>query len=95
MFSLNYFSVLTDSPKLYPDLFEDVIDPMEKATTTFDTVCATMKTLYLGNSEFVPPNIYYTLATRAQNARNAKFFLDEVYDRCKVKLFHNSSFELP
>ncbi|KAK7593143.1 hypothetical protein V9T40_007895 [Parthenolecanium corni] len=74
---------LQDSPKLYPDLFEDVIDPMEKATTTFDTVCATMKTLYLGNSEFVPPNIYYTLATRAQNARNAKFFLDEVYDRCK------------
>lgn len=79
--------VLTDSPKLYPDLFEDVLDPMEKATATFDTVLGTMKTLYLGNSESVPPNIYYALATRAMNARNTKYVLDDVYDRCKVNDF--------
>lgn len=57
---------------------------MEKATNSFDTVFGTMKTLYLGNSDIVPPNIYFALATRAANARNTKFYLDDVYERCKV-----------
>ncbi|KAM7249022.1 hypothetical protein ACFE04_026208 [Oxalis oulophora] len=75
---------LNESGKLYPDLFEDVLDPMEKATNSFDTVFGTMKTLYLGNSDIVPPNIYFALATRAANARNTKFYLDDVYERCKT-----------
>ncbi|XP_065212078.1 uncharacterized protein LOC135839798 [Planococcus citri] len=74
---------LEETPHLYPDLFEDILDPLEKVTSSFDTIWGLLKTLYLGNSNLVPATTYFSLATRGVHARGVRFQAESLYRACK------------
>lgn len=80
-----YFTCLfVESPDLYPDLFEDILDPLEKITCTFDTVWGLIRTLYLVDKNLVPPNAYFTLLNRVCAARSSRFHQEHIYNACRV-----------
>lgn len=75
-----------DAPKLYPDLFEDILDPLEKTICSFDTAWGIFRTLYLVDSMKVPQKTYYTLARRICNARAILYNSENIFNKCKVSI---------
>lgn len=74
-----------ETPTLCPDLFEDVLDPIEKVTCSFDTIWGLLKTLYLGDTKLVPSTTYFSLASRAVSARSARYAAENIFKACQVK----------
>ena len=75
---------ISDHPKLYPDLFEDGINSLEKTISSFDTVWGIFRVLYLCDKKTVPPNTYFSLANRILTARTTLFTTEQIYKNCKV-----------
>lgn len=73
-----------ETPHLYPDLFEDILDPLEKVTSSFDTIWGLLRTLYMANSNLVPATAYFSLAKRGIHARGVRFQAENIYKACKV-----------
>lgn len=63
-----------------PDLFKNVIDPIEKLGAGLDMTWGLSKTLYLGNSSLMPTKSYMAIHERARRARAVKFNSPIIYD---------------
>ncbi|KAL1501699.1 hypothetical protein ABEB36_006981 [Hypothenemus hampei] len=55
------------------DVFEDIIEPLEKLGNPMETTWGVSKTLYLGNNTLMPTSSYMAIHERARRARAAKF----------------------
>lgn len=63
-----------------PDIFKNVIDPIEKLGSPLETTWGVSKTLYLGNSTLMPTKSYLAIHERARRARAVKFNSPIIYD---------------
>lgn len=72
---------------MFPNVFEDVLDPLERPTSSFDTVWGVLKTLYLGDIKIVPARIYSNLEKRINIARATRYNTDAIFKACKVGVF--------
>ncbi|CAG2061797.1 unnamed protein product [Timema podura] len=66
-----------------PQLFPDVLDPLEVLGAPLDTTWGLVKTLYLTNSKLMPTNCYMGIHDRARRARATKFNSLPIYTACK------------
>lgn len=66
------------------DIFQEVIDPLEKFWAPLETTWGLAKTLYLGNSTLMPTKSFSTIHDRAQKARVAKFNSRPIYNAIKA-----------
>nr|CAD7592199.1 unnamed protein product [Timema genevievae] len=66
-----------------PQLFPNVLDPLEVLGAPLDTTWGLVKTLYLTNSKLMPTNCYMGIHDRARRARATKFNSLPIYTACK------------
>ena len=71
---------------MYPDLFEDILNPLEKTISSFDTVFGIFRSLYLCDSKAVPPNTYFSLVNRILAAKVTLFHAENIFASCKVSV---------
>lgn len=66
-----------------PDVFTEIISPLEEIGSPLDTTWGLAKTLYLGNQSLMPTKCYLNIHDRAKNARGSKYFSKPIYEACK------------
>ncbi|XP_015523020.2 probable cytosolic oligopeptidase A [Neodiprion lecontei] len=66
-----------------PDIFNDVLNPMDDLAIPLDTTWGLAKTLYLGNQSLMPTKCYMNIHERARNARSSKYIIKPIYQACK------------
>ncbi|GLH07434.1 Uncharacterized protein GBIM_12888, partial [Gryllus bimaculatus] len=69
--------------ELSPDLFQEVLEPLEKVSAPLDAAWGMMKTLYLTNSKIMTEKCYMTIHERARRARTQKFYNEKIFSACK------------
>lgn len=66
--------------------FESLMDPLEKLSAPLDTAWGVARTLYVADSEKMPPETYKQIHNRARKSRSLKFQSKPIYEACKVCL---------
>ncbi|XP_015601630.1 probable cytosolic oligopeptidase A [Cephus cinctus] len=66
-----------------PDVFKEVLNPLEELGVSLDTTWGIAKTLYFGNQSLMPTKCYLGIHDRARNARAVKFNSKSIFHLCK------------
>ncbi|PSN57744.1 hypothetical protein C0J52_00283 [Blattella germanica] len=65
------------------NIFEDVLDPLERAGASLETTWGLAKSLYLVNKDLMPVKAYMSIHEQARRARASKFNSKPIYEACK------------
>lgn len=67
------------------NIFEDVLDPIEKLEIPLQTTWGISKNLYLGNQSLMPTKCYFSIHKRAWQAISYKYNSKPIYQACKME----------
>lgn len=72
----------------YPRTYENVLEPLETTSATFDYVWGVLKTLNLVKNDYFPSEGYNRIHDRARQARSKKYTSLPIYFACKVDIIY-------